>query len=181
MQEQSYIDWINILILALNAFVIYRALIHDKRKDFESKLFELKLEAYRSIHVACSEIQLQLDINSDPFVKIYDYDKSQKGEWEDYCRENILPMVNVGQGCFDSVFKEHGVYIPNSVMDCLQEFCVLATRYIVESVHFDTRILLDKEDRLNEALFNLRQTMRTDLGIDKLDRSLEDRINAKIA
>lgn len=173
----SYFDIINLSLIAVNSFVLYKTYYADRKKDFENRLYELKLTAYTDLNKVCSDIQLQMDVNSSPFVEIYDFKLDQRDEWEKYCQSNILKMVNIGQQCLDDAERNYGLYISNEVLSKLREFCLLATRFVVESHHFDTSILIDKQDRIAQALYDLRDEMRRDMNFDVLDRSLQKRIN----
>ena len=178
MCKTSFLDWINIVILGFNGLVIYWTFYRAKNKDFEKHLFDKKLNAYEKINVECSKIFDRIDVNSSPFVEIYDC-KSKK-EWEKYYEKNIAKMCGIGIRYFEKVQADYGLIISNKVLSSLDEFITISTRFTVEAHHFDTGILVDKQDRAYNLLDNLRQEMRKDLKLEEIDKSLRNRLKRKI-
>lgn len=178
MCKISILEWLNILILSFNGLVIYWTFYRAKNKDFEKQLFDKKLKAYEEINLECSKMLSQIDINSSPFVEIYDI-KSKK-DWQKHFDKNISKMCGIGISYFSDVQANYGLIISSEVLSSLDEFITISTRFIVEAHHYDTGILIDKQNRAYYLLDELRQEMRKDLRISEIDKSLRNRLKEKL-
>lgn len=83
MKTEHYFALFGIILTLVNVVMTYFNLQHNRKKDFQDKLFQLKLDAYTELNEACYKSVIRLDINSTPFVQIYDFEK--KDEWIKYC------------------------------------------------------------------------------------------------
>lgn len=170
------LDLINILILIFNGLVIYWVFKRGKNKDFEKQLFDKKLEAYEEINVECSKLLKIINPESSPFVEIYNIKSKEK--WDKYYEENIGKMVGTAIVYFEKVQAKKGLIISNEVLSKLYDFCNIITRFIVEASYYDTEILVDKYDWSTELLYDLRDEMKKDLSLKKLDSDLKNRLKS---
>lgn len=177
MYLMNFLEYINIAIIVFNGIVIYLTFYREKNKEFEKHLFDKKLIAYEEINKECSKIYEKIDLESSPFTEIYDI--KTKEEWHKHFEKNIGKMVGIGLLYLEKVQAEYGLIISNDVLGKLNDFITIVTRFIVESHHYDTEILIDKQERAYTLLDELRQEMRKDLNLKEIDKSLRDRLKRK--
>ena len=61
-------------------------------------------------------------------------------------------------------------------MDTVFEFSNKCIRYVVVASHFDTGLIIERQDELHELFFEVVNTFRSDLGIEVINESLKSRI-----
>jgi hypothetical protein len=167
------ISILNIIILAANVGIIYWTLIHNKKKDFEDQLFKEKFDTYKQLIDSSYDALKALDINSDPFRKIYDI--KDKAEWQEYFQKEVSKLYKIGFGLEDNIRKK-SIYLPATVVDKFIEYSHLCMGYVTNCYHYDTGVIIDCQDRLSDLFFDLVNEIRSDLNIDLIDESLKTRI-----
>lgn len=163
----------NIILTAITLTVTYFNYRHSREKDFQDNLHKIKSESYKTIIDQCLDGWQQLDINSTPFEKIYDC--KDKTEWDVYYEKNVSTLIHIGFDIQKTIFKET-VFLPSKVMDTVFEFSNKCIRYVVIAGNFDTSLLIEKQDELHELFFEVINSLRSDLGIEMIDKSLKKRI-----
>lgn len=163
----------NIIILAINVGLIYWTLIHNRKKDFEDQLFKEKFDIYKSLIESAYDALKKLDINSSPFVEIYDI--KTKKEWEEYIQKEAGKMFKIGFGLEDKIRKK-SIYLPATVVEKFIEYARLCVWYVTNTYHYDTGSIIDVQDKLWGLFFDLTNEIRADLKIDLIDESLKNRI-----
>lgn len=163
----------NIILTAITLTVVYSNYRHGREKDFQDSLYKIKVESYKKIVDQCVDVWQQLDINSTPFVQIYDC--KDKDEWELYCEKEVTKLVHLGFDIQKTIFKET-TFFPAKVMDAVFDFSNKCIRYVVIATHFDTALIIEKQDELHETFFEVVNSLRADLGIAVIDESLQKRI-----
>jgi hypothetical protein len=73
MTTEETLTTINIFLTSITLVVGYLTYRFSKKKDFEDQLFQIKIEAYKEINEACFKAFQKLDVNSTPFVEMYDF------------------------------------------------------------------------------------------------------------
>jgi len=174
--EQTFTA-ITITLTIINAALIYFNLRHSRKKDFQDKLFQLKLDAYKEMNDACYSSIKRLDIESTPFVQIYDI--KDKGEWTKYCENNMGEQFQKGFELLDLAYK-YTFILPPSVVNKLHEFSNYCISFVTMTYHFDTGLIIDNQERLWDLYTDLTNEFRKDLNIEIIDGSLRQRISSKI-
>lgn len=168
---------ISIGLTAINAGLTYWNLRHNRKKDFQDKLYQLKLTAYTELSAACYEATKQLDINSSPFVEIYDFD--DKDKWSKYCEKNMGEQFAKSFDMQKLTYR-HTLYLPSNIVDKYHEFTNYCISFVTTSYHFDTGLIISNQDRLWGMYIDLLKEFRKDLNIDMIDGDLRSRITSKI-
>lgn len=163
----------NIIILTINVGLIYWTLIHNRKKDFEDQLFKEKFDIYKSLTESAYDALKKLDVNSSPFVEIYDI--KTKKEWEEYFQKEAAKMYKIGFGLEDKIRKK-SIYLPATVVEKFIEYARLCIFYVTNCYHYDTGRIIDVQDKLWGLFFDLTNEIRADLNIDLIDESLKNRI-----
>ena len=115
----------------------------------------------------------QLDINSTPFVQIYDF--NNKEDWQKYYEKEVGKLVHLGFDIRKTIFKET-TFLPSKVMDTVFEFSNKCISYVVVASHFDTGLIIERQDELHKLFFDVVDAFRNDLGIEVINESLKIRI-----
>jgi hypothetical protein len=173
MTNPEILTTVNIVLTVITIAVSYSNYTHIRQKDFQDSLYKIKVEAYKKLIEQCHDAWHQLDINSTPFVQIYDF--NTKEEWEDYYKREVAGLVHIGFDIEKTIFKET-MFLPAKVMDKVYEFTTKCIRYVVIASHFDTGLIIEQQDELHELFFEVVNTFRSDLGIEVIDESLKSRI-----
>lgn len=163
----------NIVLTAIAIAVTYANYTHIREKDFQDNLYKTKVEAYRTLIEQCVDIWRQLDINSTPFVQIYDV--KDEAQWMEYFLKEIHPLYHLAFDLQKEIFR-HTTFLPSKVMDKVFEFSEECLSYITTASHFDTGLIIQRQDELHDLFFELVNTLRSDLGIELIDESLNRRI-----
>lgn len=177
MSTEQIFTSITILLTSVNVALIYFSLRQSRRKDFEDKLFQIKLEAYQDLNKFCHENIKRLSINSTPFVEIYDY-KDEK-EWGEYCVKNMDEQFIKGFELQDLTFK-YSLLLPSKIVDKFYDFSNMCIHFVTMSYHFDTGLIINNQDRLWDLYIDLINEFRKDLDIDIIDGGLRQRITSKM-
>ena len=164
----------NIILTAIALAVGYSNFKHLREKDFHDILYKTKFDTYKIIIDQCLDVWRQLDINSTPFVEIYDI--KDKADWEIYHEKEISKLIHLGFDIQKTVFK-YTTYLPGNVMDKVFEFSEKCIRYVVIAYHFDTGLIIEKQDELHKLFFEVVNSFRSDLGIEIIDESLKTRLS----
>jgi hypothetical protein len=163
----------NIILTAITLTVVYFNYRHSREKDFQDNLYKIKVKSYKKIINQCLDVWQQLDINSTPFVQIYDF--KNENEWTIYYEKEVTKLIHIGFDIQKTVFRET-TFLPAKVMDTIFDFSNKCIRYVVIAGHFDTGLIIEKQDELHVLFFEVINSLRTDLGIEIIDESLQKRI-----
>lgn len=79
MSNKQYFTILTIALTSIHGAISFSIFRYNRKKDFQDKLFLLKLDAYKELNEICYETLKRLDINSTPFVQLYDF--TYKAEW----------------------------------------------------------------------------------------------------
>lgn len=169
----DFINIINVFFLAVNAIILYFTVIYGRKKDFEDDLYKRKLDAYNFLSNECYQLYKRLDINSTPFVHIYDIETEE--EWIKHCTNNMNELHHLGFDLQDTIYK-YAVYLPNPVIDKLINFSNHCLSFVTMSYHFDTELIIKNQDHLWDLYLNLLTEFRKDLSIEAIDHSLRERM-----
>lgn len=164
---------LNLIVLVLNAGIVYWTLIHNRKKDFEDQLFKEKFDTYKMLIEDAYDAIVKLDVNASPFVEIYDI--KTKEEWETYFQKHAGRMFEIGFGLEEKIRKK-SIYLPVNVVDKFVEYSNLCVWYVTNCFHYDTGLIIDVQDKLLDLFFDLTNEIRSDLKIDLIDESLKNRM-----
>lgn len=130
MKPEMLISIANILLTTINVMTTYFNLRFNRRKDLSA---------------ACYEIVVKLDVNSTPFVQIYDY--QSKEEWTEYCEKNMGELIIEGFA-LEKVLYKHVLVVPIEIREHFNEFKSKCLSFIKNSYHFDTGLIIENQDLL---------------------------------
>ena len=164
---------VNIILTIVTIAVSYANYTHIREKDFHDNLYKTKVEAYKKLIDQCVDVWKQLDINSTPFVQIYEIKDPE--EWKEYYLKEVSKLFHLGFDLQKEIFK-HTTFLPSKVMDKVFEFSEQCLSYVTIASHFDTGLIIERQDELHELFFEVVNTLRSDLGIEVINESLKSRI-----
>ena len=173
MTMEETLTTINIILTSMTLVVGYLTYRFSKKKDFEDKLFQIKIEAYKEINNACFKAFQKLDVNSTPFIELYDFKTKEK--WEKYYEKNIIPYYNVGIGIEKLVFK-HSLFLPQEIVGKVDEYGQFCLSYVTQYSHFNSGLNCESHDRLWELYTELLGLFKENLHVLELDQGLVSRI-----
>lgn len=177
MTTEETLTTINIFLTSITLGVGYLTYRFSKKKDFEDKLFQIKIDAFKEINDACFSAYQKLDVNSTPFVEMYDF-KSEK-EWRKYHKKKITPLFKIGIDIEKLVFK-HTLFLPPKIVDKIDNYGQYCLSYITQYGHFDSGLNCESYDRLWEMYTELLGLLREDLKVLELEKGLVSRIKRMI-
>lgn len=177
MTTPEKIALFSIVLTGINVFLTYSNYKHNRKKDFQDKLYQLKLAAYTELGEACYEAIMRLDINSTPFVQIYDFEEKEK--WIKYCEQNMSEQFSKSIEMQKLTYK-HTLYLPNKIIDKYHDFTKYCISFVTTSYHFDTDLIISNQDRLWDLYLDILDGFRSDLNIEIIDVDLRTRITSKI-
>jgi hypothetical protein len=163
-----------ITLTALNVGLTFFNLKYSRKKDFQDKLYQLKLDAYKELNESCYEATQRLDINSTPFVQIYDF--KDKNEWTEYCKQNMGEQHHLSFNLQKLTYK-NSLILPSDIVDKYHEFTNFCIAFVTSTYHFDTGTIINNQDRLWELYTDLLNSFRKDLKIETIDGGLRQRIS----
>ena len=173
MTVSEILTLVNIILTAFTLTVAYFTYRHSREKDFQDKLYQIKIEAFKDINEKCYSAYKKLNINSTPIVQIYDF--TEKTDWEIYYKKEVVQMQQIGFDLQNDVYK-YTVFIPADIGDKLYFFSDLCMSFVEECIHFDPELLIEKQKILWDSYADLVKTMRKDLMVDVIDYGLFNRI-----
>lgn len=177
MTTEQILTIITVGLTSINILITYFNLRYNRKKDFQDKLFQYKLDAYKTLNSTCYNAVKRLDINSTPFVKIYDY-KEEK-EWLEYCEANMGDEIIENFKLQDQVYAE-AMYLPTEVVDKFYDFTNDCISFVTQAYHFDTALIIANQDKLWNKYIELLNLVRRDLNIELIDIGLKNRITSRI-
>ncbi len=177
MSTEQTFTAITIILTTVNVLITYFNLRHNKKKDFQDKLYQMKLQSYKELNASCYKSIKRLDINSSPFVQIYDYEK--KEDWEQYCQQHMGEQFHESFE-LESLIYEHAMLLPTEIAVKYREFANHCISFVTMTYHFDTGLIIDKQNRLWDMYIDLLEEFRSDLNIEKIDESLRQRITSRV-
>ena len=173
MKTEHILTSVNIFLTSITFGVGYLTYKFSKKKDFEDKLFQIKIEAYKEINESCFKAFQKLDVNSTPLVEIYDFKKEK--EWKKYYKKNVTKLFSVGLNLEKLVFK-HTIFLPPKIVDKLDNYSQYCISFITQYSHFNQKLNVESSDRLWEMYTELLGLLREDLKVLELDKGLVSRI-----
>lgn len=176
MKTEHYLTLFGIFLTLINIILTYFNLRFSRRKEFQDKLFQLKFEAYNELNNACYESVNRLDINSTPFVQIYDF--KQKDEWVEYCENNMGNEYKQSHDIQRLMYK-YSLILPSDIIEKYYEFTNACISFVTSCYHFDSELISNNQNQLANLYVDLINKFRTDLNIDLIDGSLSRRISSK--
>lgn len=177
MTTEQIFTSVIIILTTINAGITFFNLKFSRRKDFQDKLFQIKLDAFNEMNMACYEATKFLSTNCSPFAEIYKIE--EKKDWEIYFQETISVEYHKYFDLQNLTYK-YSLVLPPKVVDQYHEFTNRCLSYITMSFHFDAGLLIDSQDKLWENYINLLNEFRGDLKIEKIDGGLRNRLSSKI-
>jgi hypothetical protein len=137
----------------------------------------MKVDAYKSLNDACYASIMRLDINSTPYVEIYNY--ADENEWLKYCEANMGAEIIEGFRLRDLVYRQV-IYLPTEIVDKFYDFSNDCLSFVTQAYHFDASIIIANQDRLWEKYIDLMNSIRKDMNIEIIDTGLRRRISSRI-
>ncbi len=174
--DQIFIT-ITVVLTSINVLLTYFNLRHSRKKEFQDKLFQFKIDAYKLLNEACYSAVKRLDINSKPYVEIYKF--TDKKEWVKYCEANMGAEIIDGFKLQDLVYGQ-AMYLPADVVDKFYCFTNNCISFVTQAYHFDTGLIISNQDRLWEEYIELLNLIRKDLNIELIDTGLRHRISSRM-
>jgi hypothetical protein len=156
------------------AFFNYK---HSRKKDFQDKLYQLKLDAYKELNAKCYEAYKQLNSNSWPFSEIYNIEIET--EWDTFFVKEVSKLYHVGFELQELIYN-HSHILPNEVIEAYNEFSNFCLGFVTKSAHYDTHLIVDSTGRLWGIYTELIDIIRNDLHIEKVNKDLFKRMNNPI-
>src|SRR5664279_5851377 len=104
MTTEQIFTTITVGLTSVNVLLTYFNFRRSRKKEFQDKLFQFKVDAYKTLNDACYGAVKRLDINSSPYVAIYDY--SDEAEWVKYCEANMGTEIIHGFKLQDLVYGQ---------------------------------------------------------------------------
>jgi hypothetical protein len=119
------------------------------KRDF---FLKEKHTAFKKIKASIVHLKRELDINSTPFVQIYDFFDEGKTiqEWQVYFNENISPLYKEAYD-FQSQLAELKQYIPKNIHDLAYNYSEQCIRYISTTANYNTITIFEMEDIMIDA------------------------------
>jgi len=177
MTTEQIFTTITIGLTAANVLLLYSNLRNSQRKDFQDKLFQFKIDAYKTLNDACYATVKRLDINSSPYVEIYNY--ADKEQWVTYCEAYMGSEIIDGFKLQDLVYGQ-AMYLPVEVVDEFYTFTNDCISFVTQVYHFDAGLIIDNQDLLWDKYINILNLIREDLNIKLIDTGLKRRIVSKM-
>lgn len=177
MNSQTIFTLSTILLTSINVGLTYLNIKNSRRKEFQDKLFQLKLDAYKEMNDVCYNATKRLNVNSFPFCEIYNF--KDKKEWENYCIKNMGEQFHLGFGMQDLTYK-YSLILPKSVVEKYYDFTNYCINFITTTYHFDTGLMIDNQERIWDLYNKLLNEFRKDLNIEIIDGGLQQRISSKM-
>lgn len=174
MTSGQIFAFVTILLTLANVLITFFNMRYGRKKDFQDKLFNLKLDAYREINEAAYQATRRLQINSEPFNRIYDF--KNKDEWAKFCEVNLNEQFKESFELQLLTYK-HSLILPSIVVDKYHDFTGLCVAFVTMTHHFDTGLIVENQDRLWEMYIDLLNEFRKDLRIEIIDSSLQKRVS----
>jgi hypothetical protein len=106
-------------------------------------------------------------------------DFEDKESWSVFHQKEIIPLLFDVFGFLLDIPKDYGLLLPEKILEKLESFSTYATRIVVESGHFNQKIIFDKYLIIEDLKFEIINLMREDLGIDGINDSLKSRLKEK--
>lgn len=109
----------NTVLTTITLTLTYFNYHHSRKKDFQDKLFQIKLDAYKELNAKCYDAYLTLNINSEPFNEIYKIDT--KDEWDRYFDKEFMGLYKVGFQLQETIYG-YAYLLPNDVITKYYDF-----------------------------------------------------------
>lgn len=173
MSNEQYFTILSIAFTAINVAISFSIFKYNRKKDFQDKLFQIKLDAYKELNEICYETLKRLDINSTPFVQIYDF--TNKEEWVEYCEKEMGEQIVLSFALKDFAYK-YSLVLPTKILDQFNIFTNASLSFITMSYHFDTGYIIENQQKLHDIYWELLNMYRKDLNIESIDIDLKKRL-----
>lgn len=177
MTTEQIFTTITVGLTSVNVLLTYFNLRHSRKKEFQDKLFQFKIDAYKTLNDACYFAIKRLDVNSTPYVEIYNY--TDEKEWVKYCEANMGTEIIEVFKLQDLVYGQ-AMYLPTDVVDKFYDFTNDCISFVTHAYHFDTGLIISNQDRLWDKYIELLNLIRKDLNIELIDTGLKHRISSRM-
>jgi hypothetical protein len=177
MTTEQIFTTITVGLTSVNVLLTYFNLRHSRKKEFQDKLFQFKIGAYKTLNDAYYSAVKRLDVNSTPYVEIYNY--TDEKEWVKYCEANMGTEIIEGFKLQDLVYGQ-AMYLPRDVVDKFYDFTNDCISFVTHAYHFDTGLIISNHDRLWDKYIELLNLIRKDLNIELIDTGLKHRISSRM-
>lgn len=167
----------NIVLTSVTLTFTYFNYHHSRKKDFQDKLFQIKLDAYKELNARCYDAYLTLNINSAPFNEIYNIET--KEEWDKYFDKEFMGLYKVGFELQEVIYS-YAYLLPNDIIEKYYEYSNFCLGFVTMSAHFNTGLIVDNTGRLWEYYTDLVNSIRHDLKIEIIDKGLLKRVTNPI-
>lgn len=178
MNTLEIITLCNTILTTAALTVTYFNYHHSRKKDFQDKLFQIKLDAYKELNAKCYDAYLKLNINSHPFNEVYNI--ISKTAWDIYFDKEITKLYHVGFNLQETIYS-YSYLLPNDVIEKYYNFSSFCLSFITNSAHYDTGLMSDTTEKLWENYTQLINLIRHDLNIEMIDKGLLKRIATPIS
>lgn len=148
---------------------------HNKRKDLEEKLYDVKVEAYRQLSNTAFILIEKLRIQGYPFSEIKK--PYHANEMEEYFNKEYHTMENTISES-KKIGQHYMVFLPNGALNNYFHFISSCEIYVIKGQDFNYDLLYDLKSRCLMDYYKMIDFFRNDLGIDKLDESLKKRLKS---
>ena len=165
----------NAVLTAVTLTISYFNYHYSRKKDFQDKLFQIKLDAYKELNAKCYDAFRTLNILSSPFSEIYNFEENEKEKWDEFFQKEISKLYHVGFKLQETIYG-YAHLLPNSVIEQYYEFSNFCLGFVTMSAHFDAGLIINNTDRLWGYYTDLLNTIREDLKIETIDKGLLKRV-----
>lgn len=165
----------NIILTFINVILTYFNFSTSRKKDFEDKLYQLKIDIYQDLSHKLQSHILRLDINQEPFIKLYEIRDNKK--WTKYLQNTTADIIGDTIDIQNEIFKHYHI-LPQKVIQKYSELTELFLGFIAQSYHGDSGILIGVQDKVWDKYYDFLKTLRNDLKIEEIDSSLNERISS---
>jgi len=173
MNSIEIITSCNIVLTTITLTISYFSYHHSRKKDFQDKLFQIKLDAYKELNAKCYDAYLTLNINSAPFNEIYKIDT--KEEWRKYFDKEFMTLYKVGFQLQKTIYG-HAYLLPNDVITKYYDFSNFCLSFVTMAAHYDAGLIIDSTDRMWDYYSDLVNLIRQDLKIEIINKGLLKRV-----
>jgi len=164
----------NTVLTTVTLALAYFNYSHSRKKDFQDKLYQLKLDAYKDLNAKCYDAYLALSSNAEPFDQLNEIDTPE--EWDKVLGKASSKLYKIGYGLQESFFG-YAYLLPDKVLDQYHEYSNFCIGFATMAFHYDTVLIADNTDRLWDYYTGLVNLIRQDLNIEVIDKGLLKRVS----
>ena len=177
METVEILTITNICLTFVTLIITYFSYRFSKKKDLEDKLFDEKTEIYKEINQLCYSAYHQI---SPKVIDLKHIENCNNKNQSDNNFENeILKLKQKGIEIEDKLFTNI-LFIPSNVVKEVQEYSRKIVSYVESYPSTDTKLKKENHIELWDNYQTILITMRHDLKINNIDKSLLNRIERKV-